>query len=793
MTDRLFTRRRLTTALLVWVVLMSIYSVTYSAFTESGDSLQYFDAASSLVRWGDMRLDESHWFGPYLYIPTTNASSTYYLTDPDRLSVIAGAGLYALGDLLPDVGYAHLVWLFGVIVTALTGTLVYLTVVGRGFDDRTGVIVALLYGIGTNAWAYSKTFFPDMFVAFWLILALLAIGQWRRGGYRLNLWPVIGLLALGGAILTKTSAVIALPAFIIWLMPHRLSLPRRLDWLIPLAIGGIALIVYAEPIYQALLDLSPQITARLSDRGGLYAREALHSYLFSIGGSVWGTSPVLVLGFVGGVWLIRNGQRQLVWTAFILLMAYAVGHAVLTGQHWFGGLSWPPRFLLPVLPVGMILAAPVIDSTRKRRALWLIIAPLSLYAVWVQFNAVALPWLRYPDILPPEANGLISWAGGMNDPRFLRWVLLPESWASLGFDFAWYRSGLSWWPLIFAGVTVSALVGLSRRGRLRGLIAIGALGLWCGAMFVGLRGLYTNDPLFLSNKTALFQALDVLRDTARAGDIVVLNDSQYHRWLMNYSDLPDVQVVVLPTQPGEAPGPNQPPQVESDHAIDLLTPATPLHLYRMAQTHDRLWLLANNSQFIPFAVRPVERFLAETYHFHREIALPANDPTVRLLEFSTVPAPDRNSFISAENATDFRFGDSIQLTGFTLAFGQDLHAGDVLPVALTWETDAPLTVDYGVSWFVVDEAGAVIAQGNGGRDVQPNAGFSPTSGWPVNQMIWDNRAVQIPTGTPAGDYRLWVRVYGFDDSGQPTPLTVTGGDVAEDATVAVLPVVIRVR
>src|SRR5690606_10807154 len=127
--------------------------MTYSAFIESGDSLQYFDAASSLVRRGDMRLDESHWFGPTLYTPTTNSASTYELIDPDRLTVIAGAGLYALGDFLPQVGYVHLVWLFGVVMTALTGALVYMTVVARGFEDRAGVIVALLYGIGTNAWA----------------------------------------------------------------------------------------------------------------------------------------------------------------------------------------------------------------------------------------------------------------------------------------------------------------------------------------------------------------------------------------------------------------------------------------------------------------------------------------------------------------------------------------------------------------------------------------------------------------------------------------------------------------
>lgn len=793
----IFSRDNLWTALLVWVVLACVYFFSYSAFIESGDSLQYADAVSSLVRYGDWLLDETHWFGPRYYVPSDNSYALLPLTDPDRLSVVFATPLFVLADALPGIGTLQAIWLFGVIVTATTGALVYFCARALNYAGTTAVIAALLFGLTTNAWAYSKTFFPGVLLACWFAwVTLCLIAFWRSGGRGRLLW-LAGIVAGAiGAVLTKNAAVMALPALIVALLPdvlrvkQRPALARLTDALLLIGVILLAAVIYIEPLYDfAIATVSP-LLERLTSRD-LYARDAIHSYLFSAGGSVWGTSPVLLGGLIGAMWLLRRGKRRIVWGCALLLVSYAVGYGVLTGPHWFGGLSWAPRFMLPLLPVLMLPVMPLIHRATERGA-WgwrVIVLLLAIYGLWIQFVAVSLPWLRYPDVLPPQADGLISWLPGMNAAQYFRWVILPESWASLGFDFAWYRSDMVAVPLGLAGIVAAALWLLFNQRR---WLVAALVPAWGVVVLLALHGYFRHDPLFLGHQSALHDAVAIVQQEARSGDVLLLTGDTYHRFMLNAGDVRPARAVILATQPGEAPGPDQPPQVTSLKPIELLRPSAPLTIYQIAQHRPRLWVLADNSEFIPFAVRPVERFLSQHYYLRRSVPLPTADATVRLYEYVTEPAPAPYTARTVEQTTDFTFGDHIRLDGFTLPRGDTYTAGDYLPLSLRWRTDAPLDVDYVVAWFLADASGAVAVHGSGGMDTIPAAGFAPTTQWQPDQPVWDHRALRLPDTLNSGDYVLWVRLYTAGADGQPAPLDVQGGDTAEDGTIAVLPVTITV-
>ena len=70
----------------------------------------------------------------------------------------------------------------------------------------------------------------------------------------------------------------------------------------------------------------------------------------------------------------------------------------------------------------------------------------------------------------------------------------------------------------------------------------------------------------------------------------------------------------------------------------------------------------------------------------------------------------------------------------------------------------------------------------------PDAGFSPTISWEAGQLVFDNRAIELPQDTPPGEYQIWVRPY-QTDSGQQ--LEVSGGESYE-ATTAILTTRIQV-
>lgn len=110
---------------------------------------------------------------------------------------------------------------------------------------------------------------------------------------------------------------------------------------------------------------------------------------------------------------------------------------------------------------------------------------------------------------------------------------------------------------------------------------------------------------------------------------------------------------------------------------------------------------------------------------------------------------------------DYRLGQHIRLTGYTLA-SSTVAPGDILEVALAWETTAPAE-NYTVFVQVLDQANHVVGQ----RDAAP---LVPAPEWPVGQSVVDQHGVVIEPGTPPGRHRLIVGLY-HSATGQRLPVS----------------------
>lgn len=766
-------------------LLMSVYLFTYSAWIESGDSLRLFDTATSLLRYGDTERDESLWNLPPEIVEPDDPFALPAGDIEEPLAIWLSAALVWVSDQLPGLGAVHTAWLLNVIVTALCGGVLYLYAKALGASDRAALAVALAFGLGTMAWTYSKTLFREPLAMFGLLLTGLCIETGRN--QRRALWYLLALLPLLAAILTKTTALMALPGLFVLTLPGEsptgLRWRRASDILLVLALLVVTLLAFVPEII-ASLPLPGRLGASAP-----YAGTALHTYLFSIGGSLWGTSPVLLLALPGAWLLLRQNRRRLVWGVLLIVLGYAGGHALLSGVHWFGGLSWPPRFLVPTIPFIAALSFTVWGQLPRRVSIWwLLLIPLLLYSLWVSFNLIAQPPLAYGGVLPPEANGLSEWSPGLNSVAYLRWVLLPALWSSVGFDFAWIRAELPAWALVQAGSALLSglllLVGLRRSiSRIAFLLLLTVMGI----SYVGLRGLYTSDGRYFAGHEALAAAVAQAEAEAQQGDVLLLADNTYADYIMNAKQSLWPRPLILPVQPGERASGRDEARVQSESLYHRLTEKTPIIIDQLAANRQRIWLLAHNSVFLPWSVRPVEEYLTERYYLLRDIGSP--DPTVRLLEFSTLPAPQLIQFQLPEIRTDISFGDHITLEGVTLAAGNRYQPGDVLALSLYWTTDAPLSEDVIVAWFLSHESGQVPPiQAYG--DSAPVNGFMPTTQWQPGVPLWDHRALRLPPDTLPGEYDLWLLLYTREADG-PRRLDVKGGSVMED-NIAVIPVRITV-
>jgi uncharacterized membrane protein len=126
---------------------------------------------------------------------------------------------------------------------------------------------------------------------------------------------------------------------------------------------------------------------------------------------------------------------------------------------------------------------------------------------------------------------------------------------------------------------------------------------------------------------------------------------------------------------------------------------------------------------------------------------------------------------------NYQLGAHIRLVGYALSASR-ITPGDILQLALSWETDAPLHPDENYTVFVqvLDQANHLVGQ----RDAPP---LTPIPQWPAHQPVTDAHGVFIEPGTPPGPHWLIVGLY---DSRTGQRLPVTGGqDFVELAQVEI--------
>jgi len=146
---------------------------------------------------------------------------------------------------------------------------------------------------------------------------------------------------------------------------------------------------------------------------------------------------------------------------------------------------------------------------------------------------------------------------------------------------------------------------------------------------------------------------------------------------------------------------------------------------------------------------------------------------VRLVSYA---APQNNI---GQNLTpvDFQLDEHIRLTGYALGSPQTTP-GDILQLALQWETAEPLANNYTVFAQILDTANHLVGQ----RDAPP---LTPATDWPVGKSLADAHGIFIEPGTPPGHYRLIVGLYN-SATGQRLPVGESGKDYIELAEVDIV-------
>ena len=242
-----------------------------------------------------------------------------------------------------------------------------------------------------------------------------------------------------------------------------------------------------------------------------------------------------------------------------------------------------------------------------------------------------------------------------------------------------------------------------------------------------LNNLYSNPTYFRADYRAMAASIS---SDARPGDAVLLNAP--NQWeVFTYYQPDDSNVFpVARTRP-------------------LDVPAQIAELENIAASHDRLFTLYwGDAQSDPGRV--IEGWLNDN-------TFKAYDRWYGDVRLATYAVPAVAATL--ETPTTARFGEHIQLEGFTLN-AEAFSPGDILQLTLFWQTNAALSERYKVFVHVsADAATPPVAQ----QDGEPGGGLELTTTWPVDQSIADNHGVLLASDLPSGEYLLSVGLYGVED------------------------------
>jgi len=786
-------RRQFMPGIHLFALLVAIYFVTYSGYAISHDEWALFDATESMARRGNLQLNFQFDSSPPLSLDNAQPPAA----DTEPMQPVLAAPLFLAAQALPGIGLAHAVWLFNILVTALSAVIVYAYGLNLGYQPRPALATALAFGVGTIVWPYSRTFFRE---PLFMLLGISSAYLVRRLRHQLAAGRrPLGLAlacaaSLGGMVFAKEAALLLLPAIAMEAIPGRAGTFR---------LGRRSLVVLAAATFFFIIVFG--VALNLDTVFGLSSRYAfveriqqvrdnlgelsvpIRGYLYSPARSLWLYSPILL----AGIWSLPALWRERRWrqlaVPLLALVFFVSGYAAVRGEKlWYGGLGWGPRYMVPITPFLALWLLPVferlLEHSARLRARVAVLALLTI-SVGIQLVSVLVPVHAYYDTLAAHTPPIIPWHEGA-------WaVQWSPIWISLKLldstrpDWAWIVTGGQAWVLpllstILAAYALTRLIGWFKGRQMQRFSLAAAFAPVTFILIVLGAGLLSirHDPRYYGDFAPTRDLLNELNSVLEAGDVIILNNEEYAEFFMNYYKQDTVTVYTLPRSPGERYSPEQPPELESTYPDALVDLSTTVIFGDLSRRYERAWLVIDSSRFVPWSVRPVEHYLARHYFPVSELA---PHDIARAILFDLSPAPPPTAPAWPDTITDIIFGNQMKLVGYDLQSGPKAKAGDSLPISLVWQAVTPVSQDYTVALFLMSAEGQLVAQ----RDSFPVNAFEQTSTWAPGLSIRDNHGIALPDHLAPGRYHLWLAVYWWQAPEQRLPVTNAQGDSLGDHAV----------
>ena len=591
---RTISRQNFLAGLFLFGVLFGMYSLGYSGVPSADDEQLFAAAAMNAAENGVLSAEQ-------LY---GNSRLVGVLGGIEPLHSLAGSWALRSGVFNAAGRMQALFWLNS-LYTALTGWVLFGLVLRFGGTRKQAIIITLVFGLGTLAWPYAKTFFREPLAMLLLTLAvyLLVLFTGEGGSPVFRIAMGVGAVLVSGAVLlTKVLLLAVLPALVL-LVVLRVKAAKSEQRKEILLAGGIALVVVFVLALIGLVVFGLRMPPRASleffsaryhnltvlPHAGFWP--ALAGIFVSPGKGLFFYMPVLLACAVSG-FALRCKHQVLFWVPALSVIGLAVAQALVYDAGWWN-MTWGTRFMLPVLPLMVLMGLPCLQwlEAHGNRGLKATVWGLFALSGVIQLGGVLIAdpvYLAslYEQTLQPVSE-LVLW-----NLRYAPWIghwQMVFQGAPLDLALARMVQQGEWRVLaawvVMAALTAGSLVALRRMEngakQNKMWIAAGALGFAMLMVTGGNMRLYRQDPVWYAGREDFAAAEALVKAEMAEGDGVVVSPYLYPIWYHAMNEAQFGQAWYSWPVPGD--------EAESERAMAGFLP--------LAEGYERVWLIEEGLDF----------------------------------------------------------------------------------------------------------------------------------------------------------------------------------------------------
>lgn len=356
----------------------------------------------AIVDQGTLAIDAYMSQGPTLHVDAAVHDSHYYTAKPPLPSLLLIPVYVLLRSVWPP-GAIDDVFLRWLLTASLSGTafIATLAIVWRiqreSVDQATPFFPgAVAVGLGTPLLVYASFLMSHELAALLLVLLLYFALRAPRASFG------SGLLA-GALISTEFQAAAGGAVLLSWVIYRRWLVMRSGGLLLPiagLAIGVLPLLAYLQLAFGSPVANMYASLATPEFRAGYVAGalvvpppDVIVALLFSPHRGLFVFAPLVLVGMFGMVVLWRRSPGARVAVALSAAAALAVFLATAAYVFWYGGASYGPRYLVPLLP---LTCWPIAVVRARPLAVIAVLASLPQFVALTVLTPLLEPAHRFP-------------------------------------------------------------------------------------------------------------------------------------------------------------------------------------------------------------------------------------------------------------------------------------------------------------------------------------------------------------------------------------------------------------